>query len=602
MRKTVITTVLAAAVALATTPVAAVSGGPQPFADASAIPVETDAIPAAEARAGLSTAAIDEFSGDALRIVVWPNDMRRYSLGEDRIGVYLCTWDGATGSIDPVAATATLNTQVKAYFQGLSDGLYNPVFVLRTTVTSRAGSFSDCATQMKKAANPLWDDAAAIGILDNAFNAGQGGPGFHCSNCSVPGFDLTFPENERWAVVDGGAVQDGIWGPRHITTAAHEIGHTISFPHSYSGEVTGYDDITGDPLINEYDNPIDFMSGNRTESLLSRAEHPYGSLAFNRYRAGWVDPSDVVFYRGGIAELTLAPAGVAGTQLLILPTGYEYSFVALDARLSSTLDPIPEGFEGVSAHYIEQWCEHETTPYIRPCGGLSSRPYSYPPSPNTIDHVTAVGAETLLNVDQGETLLAQGTKLRVLAETVEGLVIKLIGFDDVADSIFLDDILWLAESGITTGCTETSYCPKKSVTRGQMAAFLVRALGYTDSGDGNLFTDDDGITFEADIDKLATAGVTRGCNPPTNDNYCPGRSVTREQMAAFLVRALGLTDDGGGNSFVDDDGSVFEADIAKLAASGITTGCNPPDNDMFCPKKAVSREQMAAFLRRALAG
>ena len=103
-----------------------------------------------------------------------------------------------------------------------------------------------------------------------------------------------------------------------------------------------------------------------------------------------------------------------------------------------------------------------------------------------------------------------------------------------------------------------------------------------------------------DIDKLATAGVTAGCNPPVNDNFCPDKSVTREQMAAFLVRALGLSDDGGGNTFIDDDESIFQDEIAKLAAAGITTGCNPPDNDMFCPKNPVTREQMAAFLRRAL--
>ncbi len=44
--------------------------------------------------------------------------------------------------------------------------------------------------------------------------------------------------------------------------------------------------------------------------------------------------------------------------------------------------------------------------------------------------------------------------------------------------------------------------------------------------------------FEDDIDKLATAGVTLGCNPPANTNYCPANPVTREQMAAFLRRAF----------------------------------------------------------------
>ena len=68
----------------------------------------------------------------------------------------------------------------------------------------------------------------------------------------------------------------------------------------------------------------------------------------------------------------------------------------------------------------------------------------------------------------------------------------------------------------------------------------MRALGYTDDGGGGLFNDDDGSIFESDIDKLATTGVTRGCNPPVNDSYCPTSPVTRGQMAAFLVRAMGL--------------------------------------------------------------
>jgi LmbE family N-acetylglucosaminyl deacetylase len=107
-------------------------------------------------------------------------------------------------------------------------------------------------------------------------------------------------------------------------------------------------------------------------------------------------------------------------------------------------------------------------------------------------------------------------------------------------------------------------------------------------------------TFRDDIVWLADAGITAGCNPPANDEFCPNKNVTRGQMAAFLVRFLGLTDDGGGNTFTDDDGSVFEDDIAKLATAGVTTGCNA-DGTNFCPNKSVTRGQMAAFLRRAAA-
>ena len=177
-------------------------------------------------------------------------------------------------------------------------------------------------------------------------------------------------------------------------------------------------------------------------------------------------------------------------------------------------------------------------------------------------------------------------------------------FTDVPPgNVFHGNIESLAAAGITKGCNPPAndlYCPGSSVTRGQMAAFLVRALGLTDDGGGNLFTDDDDSIFEGDIDRLGTAGITKGCNPPTNDRFCPDSKVTREQMAAFLVRAIGYVDDGGGDLFIDDDDSIFEGDIDKLGTAGVTKGCNPPTNDKYCPGSVVTRGQMAAFLARAL--
>ncbi len=175
-------------------------------------------------------------------------------------------------------------------------------------------------------------------------------------------------------------------------------------------------------------------------------------------------------------------------------------------------------------------------------------------------------------------------------------------FEDVPWSDqFAGDIWWLSSEGITRGCNPPAnslYCPNGAVTRGQMAAFLVRALDLTASGES--FADTQGHVFEGDIRRLAEAGITRGCNPPENTLFCPEDSVTRGQMAAFLVRALGLT--ASGESFADTQGHVFEGDIRRLAEAGITRGCNPPQNTRFCPDDPVTRAQMAAFLRRALGG
>ena len=175
-------------------------------------------------------------------------------------------------------------------------------------------------------------------------------------------------------------------------------------------------------------------------------------------------------------------------------------------------------------------------------------------------------------------------------------------FKDDNGNIHEGNIEAIAAAGITKGCNPPAnnlYCPATAVSRGQMAAFLVRALGLPATGT-DYFADDDESIFEDDINRLAESAITKGCNPPANTEYCPDSNVTREQMAAFLVRALDLVDDGGGNLFTDDDTSIFEADIDKLGTAGVTRGCNPPANSRFCPKDLVLRDRMASFLARAL--
>lgn len=171
-------------------------------------------------------------------------------------------------------------------------------------------------------------------------------------------------------------------------------------------------------------------------------------------------------------------------------------------------------------------------------------------------------------------------------------------FIDMFGSVFVDDIYWLRGMGITYGCSADRFCTYDFVTRGEMAAFLSRALSLPPAS-GKDFIDDDLSIFESDIERLAGAGITLGCNPPVNDRFCPDKYVTRGQMAAFLTRALSLGESDV-TEFVDDDGSVFEDDIERLAGAGITQGCNPPENDRFCPDDYVTRGQMAAFMHRAL--
>ncbi len=164
-------------------------------------------------------------------------------------------------------------------------------------------------------------------------------------------------------------------------------------------------------------------------------------------------------------------------------------------------------------------------------------------------------------------------------------------FSDIASSTFIDHIHWLFYEGITGGCGSGRFCPRDTVTRGEMAAFVARAMDLPASPT-DFFTDDNGTTHEANINRLAFAGIVAGCG---DGRYCPAKTMTRGQMASILARALSLPATST-DYFDDDDGKDHEGDINRLAEAGITGGCGPRQ---FCPTAGVTREQMAAFLRRA---
>ncbi len=163
--------------------------------------------------------------------------------------------------------------------------------------------------------------------------------------------------------------------------------------------------------------------------------------------------------------------------------------------------------------------------------------------------------------------------------------------DDISGTPFAGDIGWLYDQGLTAGCRVMLFCTDDPVSRGQMAAFLDRAMSLP-ATNTDFFTDDASSIFEGNINRLAAAGITGGCSPGA---FCPGQEVTRGQMAAFVVRALDLPPTSA-DFFTDDDASIFEGDINRLAAAGITGGCAA---DRYCPSQRVTRGQMAAFLHRA---
>lgn len=165
-------------------------------------------------------------------------------------------------------------------------------------------------------------------------------------------------------------------------------------------------------------------------------------------------------------------------------------------------------------------------------------------------------------------------------------------FQDDNGSVHEGDIEAILAEGITNGCGSGQYCPAQAVPREQMAAFLDRALGLP-STDVDFFSDDGASPFQDSINRIAAAGISLGC---ADGRYCPSVNVTRAEMASFLVRAFDLAPSTA-DEFSDDDGSDFEADIDALGSAGITQGCA---SGRYCPHGAVTRAQMASFLARAL--
>jgi S-layer homology domain len=175
-----------------------------------------------------------------------------------------------------------------------------------------------------------------------------------------------------------------------------------------------------------------------------------------------------------------------------------------------------------------------------------------------------------------------------------------MAFSDVpANHLFYDFIGKLSARGITQGCGSGSFCPDAPVTREQMAAFIIRARGEFNppTPTSQRFTDVPPTNpFYAFIDRMAALGITSGCG---GGNYCPSANVTREQMAAFIIRALGEFNPPtpASQRFNDVPSSnSFYAFIDRMAALQITSGCGSGN---YCPSQPVTRGQMAAFLVRA---
>ena len=173
-------------------------------------------------------------------------------------------------------------------------------------------------------------------------------------------------------------------------------------------------------------------------------------------------------------------------------------------------------------------------------------------------------------------------------------VVSSVPFTDIGGSGHDLAIRFAYEAGITMGVSSTRFAPVQAVTREQMASFLGRTFELPPGSDAAFQDVQPGSTHARAIGSLAAAGITEGCAP---GRFCPRDPVSREQMASFLSRALGLTPTQGSRFRDISTGSTHGGAVAALAEADITAGCA---TDLYCPRDVVTRGQMATFLHRAV--
>jgi hypothetical protein len=178
-----------------------------------------------------------------------------------------------------------------------------------------------------------------------------------------------------------------------------------------------------------------------------------------------------------------------------------------------------------------------------------------------------------------------------------------LSFDDVAPtSGFYPFVENIFHNGITAGCGGLDYCPGSSTTRAQMAVFLLKSkhgASFVPPVCTGVFADVPCPSLFANwIEELAAEGITAGCG---GGNYCPNDAVTRQQMSAFLLKALigsGYQPPACAGFFGDVAcPGLFTDWIEDLYNRQITAGCSASPL-LYCPADANTRQQMAVFLVR----
>ena len=166
--------------------------------------------------------------------------------------------------------------------------------------------------------------------------------------------------------------------------------------------------------------------------------------------------------------------------------------------------------------------------------------------------------------------------------------------DNPEGSQYYAPVRWMQEAGITTGYADGTYRKGKDISRGESVAFIYRYIDPEATGGGEDFTDvSEANVFFDEIVWAANAGVTKGY---ADGRFLPYDSVSRGEFAEFLFRAVQPGEGEWDESFSDvAESHPHHEAISWLASTGVSTGYK---DGTYQPNETITRGEVAALMQR----